>query len=112
MIEYCARSINPKMMESSWRMREARMLSRERRSDLSVCVPLDPALEEEAVAAEQAVPDRRARCSGKEEAGPMPTIPPLPWPDRGSTTDARRGGERPARARCRGSRGRRDAMRD
>ena len=45
------------------------MLSRERRSDLSVCVPSDPALEEEAVAAEQAVPDRRARCSG-EEAGP------------------------------------------
>ena len=44
-------------------------MSRERRSDLSVCVPLDPALEEEAVAAEQAVPDRRARCSG-EEAGP------------------------------------------
>jgi hypothetical protein len=65
-------------MESSWRMREARMLSRERRSDLSVCVPLDPALEEEAVAAEQAVPDRRARCSGKEEAGPDADDPAAP----------------------------------
>ena len=48
--------INPKMMESSWRMSEARMLSKESLSDLSVCWSL---VEDDAVAAEQTDDDAR-----------------------------------------------------
>jgi hypothetical protein len=44
------------MMESSWRMSEARMLSKESLSDLSVCWSL---VEDDAVAAEQTDDDAR-----------------------------------------------------
>ena len=56
LMRYCARSINPKIMESSWRMSEARMLSKESLSDLSVCWSL---VEDDAVAAEQTDDDAR-----------------------------------------------------